>query len=189
MLVVDADLATVEEARAYQVEDVLFVRVSGTKPTACHVVTVEQSLLDVEPPSFLVRLSTDPRVRCKPGSAPYEEQRAFRIGTMRPQVIVHHADGELAVDVKDLTPELERVSAASGDRAASSFVDLDPEPQEAVGRSRDYDFGEAMRDAIDQLGEQGAGIPDWLSTYSVVSIGAEIGGIGGFNHLTVRVLG
>ncbi len=46
-----------------------------------------------------------------------------------------------------------------------------------------------MRDAIDQLGEQGAGIPDWLSTYSVVSIGAEIGGIGGFNHLTVRVLG
>jgi len=91
--------------------------------------------------------------------------------------------------VKDLTPELERVSAASGDRAASSFVDLDPEPQEAVGRSRDYDFGEAMRDAIDQLGEQGAGIPDWLSTYSVVSIGAEIGGIGGFNHLTVRVLG
>ena len=186
MQIVDADLATVDQARAYQIEDVLIVRVAGTKPTACHVVTLEQSLLTVEPPAFLIRLSTDPRVRCTPDPASFEEQRAFRVGILRPQVIVHHAAGELSVDVEDLTPALE---SASRESLGGSLFDLEPQAYEAVGRSRDYDLGEAMRAAIAQLPPQGIGIPDWLSTYTVVSIGAEIGGIGGFNHLTVRVSG
>lgn len=186
MQIVDAELATVDQARAYQIEDVLIVRVAGTKPTACHVVTLEQSLLTVEPPAFVTRLSTDPRVRCTPDPASFEEQRAFRVGILRPQVIVHHAAGELSVDVEDLTPGLEN---AGGAGLGGSLFHLDPQPHEAVGRSRDYDLGEAMRAAIAQLPPQGAGIPDWLSTYTVVSIGAEIGGIGGFDHLTVRVLG
>jgi hypothetical protein len=189
--IVDAALATVQEARAYQVQDVLLVRASGQKPTACHVVTLEQSLLDVEPPAFLVRLSTDPRMRCRPEAPPvqFEEQRAFRVGTVRPGIVVHHAAGELSVDVEDLTPQLEGIAAAPDGRDGSSFFDLDGEPHEAVGHSGAYDLGEALRAAIDQLPPQGAGIPDWLSTYSVVSIGAEIGGIAGFNHLTVRVSG
>ncbi len=40
----------------------------------------------------------------------------------------------------------------------------------------------AIRDAIAQLLPQGIGIADWLSIYSVMSIGAEIGGIAGVNH-------
>jgi len=40
-----------------------------------------------------------------------------------------------------------------------------------------------------QLPSQGSEIPDWLASYTVVSIGAEVGGIAGFNHLTVRVSG
>ena len=89
--------------------------------------------------------------------------------------------------MEDLTPQLGSVSGPR--RAGESIFDVDPGPHEAVGRSRDYDLGEAMRAAIAQLPPQGAGIPDWLSTYSVVSIGAEIGGIAGFDHLTVRVSG
>lgn len=187
MQIVDAELATVDQARAHQIEDVLVLRVSGMKPTACHVVTLEQSLLTVEPPAFLVRLSTDPRVRCTPDPAPFEEQCAFRVGPLRPQVIVHHAEGELEVDVEDLTAGIE---SATGERQlAPSIFDIEPEPHEAIGTSRGYDLGEAIQAAITQLPPQGAGIPDWLSTYTVVSIGAQIGGIAGFNHLTVRVSG
>ncbi|MCA1679719.1 MAG: hypothetical protein LC790_13650 [Actinobacteria bacterium] len=185
MKILEDALATVDEARAYQLEDVLIVRVSGVKPTACHLVTLEQSLLDVEPPAFLARLSIDPRLRCTPAPAQFEEARAFRVGTLRPAIVVHHAGDELTVEVQELKLPLE----AAGAPARSVLDDLNREPHEAVGRSRDYDLGEAMRDAISQLPVQGAGIPDWLSTYSVVSIGAEIGGIAGFNHLTVRVSG
>jgi hypothetical protein len=49
--------------------------------------------------------------------------------------------------------------------------------------------GAAIKDAIGKLPGRGAGIPDWLSTYSVVEIGAEIGGVAGFNRLYVRVSG
>jgi hypothetical protein len=63
------------------------------------------------------------------------------------------------------------------------------QPSEATGYSRAFDFAEAFRDAISQLPDQGAGILDWLSAYTVVAIGAEIGGIAGFNHMYVRVRG
>ena len=189
MQIVDEALATVEHSRAYQIEDVLLVRATGTKPTACHVVALERSLLDVEPPTFVARLSTDPRVRCTPEPALFEEQRAFRVGLLRPQVILHHRGGELTVAVEDLTPQLAGAKAETEERALGSLVDLGGEPREAVGYSRNYDLGEAMRDAIDKLGGQDGGIPDWLSSYSVVSIGAQIGGIAGFDHLTVRVSG
>ncbi len=190
MQIVDAALATVAQARAYQLEDVLLVRVSGEKPTACHIVALEQGVLDVEPPAFIARLSTDPRLRCAPDPVPFEHQRAFRVGTLRPQIRVHHAGGELNVDVEDLTPGLQgRMGVARERGAGGSILEVDREPQEAIGFSRAYDLGEAIQDAIRQLPPQGAGIPDWLSTYSVVSIGAEIGGIAGFNHLKVRVSG
>lgn len=190
MQIVDATLATVARARAYQLDDVLLVLVSGEKPTGCHIVTLEQSPLDVEPPAFIARLSTDPRVRCTPDPVPFEHQRAFRVGTLRPQISVHHAGGELNVEVEELTPDVPgRRAVAPERRAAGSILDVEREPQEAIGFSRAYDLGEAIQDAVRQLPPQGAGIADWLSTYTVVSIGAEIGGIAGFNHLKVRVLG
>lgn len=189
MQIVDEGLATVDLARAYQVEDVLLVRASGTKPTACHVVALEQSLLDVEPPAFVARVSTDPRVRCTADSAPFEEHRAFRVGTLRPQVLVRHSGGELTVDVEDLTSDIEAIGAGANDQAGSSLFGVGNETHEAVGYSVDYDLGEAMREAMAQLPSQGSEIPDWLASYTVVSIGAEVGGIAGFNHLTVRVSG
>lgn len=191
MQIVDTALANVEKARAYQFDDVLLVRACGEKPTGCHIVTLEQSLLDVEPPAFIARLSTDPRVRCRPEPVAFEEQRAFRLGSLRPRISIHHGGGELLVDVENLTPEAEadNLAAAPEGRARTSIFNIDREPQEAIGLSRTYDLGEAIHDAIKQLPPQGAGIPDWLSTYTVISISAEIGGIAGFDHLKVRVVG
>ena len=64
MEIVEQELATVEQADAYQSGDVLIVRVAGKRPTACHIVSIEASLLDVEPPAFAVRMRIDPRARC-----------------------------------------------------------------------------------------------------------------------------
>lgn len=188
MQISEEDLAYVEQARAHQIDDVLLVRLAGTRPTACHSVTIERSLLDVEPPAFVARLSMDPRMRCTPDPAPFEVQQAFRIGMLRETVIVHHRDGQLSVDVENLTPADAAQTHPSG-AAGRLVLDFDARPADAVGYSRAYDLGEAIREAIAQLPPQGPGIPDWLSTYSVVSIGVEIGGIAGFNHLKVRVAG
>ncbi len=191
MYISEEELASVERAKAYQLDDVLLVLLAGTKPTACHLVTIERSLLDVEPPAMVARLSMDPRVRCTSDPAPYEVQQAFRIGVLREQVIVHHRDGQLNVDVTSVSSPVDSaqtVAPAAASVGASVF-DIDTQPAEAVGYSRNYDLAEAVRDAIAKLPAQGGQIPDWLSTYSVTSIGVEIGGIAGFNHLKVHVSG
>lgn len=188
MRIVEEDLATVDQAKAYQIDDVLLVRLAGTKPTACHIVSVERSLLDVEPPAFIARMSIDIRARCRPEPAPFEVYQAFRVGLRRDGVLVHHGGGQLEVTVEELSPQTE-AEPLVGRTGGGSVFDGDGEPGEAVGYSRAYDLGEAIRDAIDKLPPQGANIPDWLSTYTVLSIGAEIGGIAGFNHLKVHVRG
>ncbi|CAA9303199.1 MAG: hypothetical protein AVDCRST_MAG61-1205 [uncultured Friedmanniella sp.] len=188
MHIVEDALATVDNARAYQFEDIVFLQLSGTKPTGCHLVIIERGLPDVEPPAFLARLATDPRVRCTADSVPYEVQGAFRIGVAREQVLVHHADGPLEVAVEAIRGE-EATLGPEGRSSSPVLIDPDQGPAEATGYSRSFDYGEALRDAIAKLPYRGGNLPDWLSTYSVVSVGAEIGGIGGFNHLVVRVAG
>jgi len=190
MHIVEDTLATVQEARAYQIDDVLLVRLSGTKPNACHFVIIERGMLDVEPPAFLARLATDPRVRCTPDEAPYEVQGAFRIGVQRDQVLVHHSGGELEVTVETLTPDgQETLIRRGGPDSPPILLDPDSDPAEATGYSGSFDIQEALNDAIAKLPPRGGSIPDWLSTYTVVSIGAEFGGIAGRHHLVVRVTG
>ncbi len=192
MQVFEDDLAVVDQAKAYQIDDVLLVLVNGMKPSACHEVSLERSLLDVEPPAFIARVALDPRRRCVPDPlpAPFEVQAAFRIGGVRPEVIVHHSGGPLTVQVESVDPPADSGAPGASRAAAGGTSILEPAgPSEAVGYSRSYDLAEAIRDAIGQLPPQGLGIPDWLSSYTVMSIGVEIGGIGGFDHLKVHVSG
>lgn len=44
----ERELANVETAKAYQVGDLLLVRIAGEKPNGCHFLDLERSLLDVE---------------------------------------------------------------------------------------------------------------------------------------------
>lgn len=188
MRIVEDWLATVDRAVAHQIGDVLILRVTGTKPTACHIVTLERSLLDVEPPAFIARMTMDPAARCAQVTAPFEEVAAFRVGTLRPEVLLHHGGGEMTVEVEELHPS-STLARPSGGAAGTGIFDVEREPVDAVGRSRSYDFAEALREAVDQLPAQHPEIPDWLSTYTVVSIGVHRGGIGGFDHLVVHVRG
>lgn len=174
-------LAHVEEARAYYFADHVLLTITGEKPDPCHFVDIEKSLLTVEPPGFIARWYVRPGP-CADVVTPYAYQELFFIGIKRETVKLHHAGGELEVPVQDLTQGLEEGSALAE-------LVLGGPPSEATGYSDSFDFAEAFRDAISQLPDQGAGIPDWLNTYEVISIGAEIGGIAGFNRMYVRVRG
>jgi hypothetical protein len=180
--------ASVREARAYQIGEFLLLQIAGDLPSPCHLVDIERSPLDVEPPQFAARLSVRLDAKCAQVLTPYEHADAFHIGGPRDEVTLHSAEGELAVRVQDLKPDWDpgEVAESAGTGLLASYLG---EPGEAIGYSNAYDLGEAMRDAIAQLPPQGGGIPDWLARYEVVSIGAEIGGIAGLNRLCVKVRG
>lgn len=186
MEIVEEQLADVSEARAYHIDDVLVLQVAGTRPSACHLVTLERAWTDVEPPSFVARMSIDPRARCAPLDQPFDATQAFRIGVHREEVLVRHAGGELTVPVQSL----EASAGLAGRRADPPLlIDLpQAEPQEATGYSTSWDLQEAMRDAIAQLPKR-TDVTDWLYHYTVVEVGAEVGGIAGFNRLRVTVRG
>ncbi|WP_454084597.1 hypothetical protein [Georgenia sp. Marseille-Q6866] len=185
MRIVESELATVDRARAYQLGDVLVLQVAGTRPTACHLVSLERALADVEPPSFVARMSIDPLAKCAAVVADFEVAQAFRTGGYREAVVVHHAGGEFSVEVTALDAG-ERLGVVQEGRPPIELPQT--EPSEAVGYSSSWDLQEAMRDAIAQLPRRDD-ISDWLYHYEVVEVGAEIGGIAGFNRMRVTVRG
>src|SRR5699024_8897036 len=119
----------------------------------------------------------DPRARCRTDLPPvdFDVVQGFRVGTAREEVLVHHAGGELAVPVTAVAVEGEGEGdgAAEGDAPAMGARSTgasprprppllpQPEPSEAVGYSRDYDLGEAIKDAVRQLPDQAPGFNDW----------------------------
>jgi len=177
----DWSLAHVEEARAYYFADHLLLTIVGQKPDPCHSVDLERSLLTIEPPEFIARWYAHSGP-CPDVVTPYAYQEVFFVGGKRETVKLHHADGDFQVSVQELTQKVDEDPA----RAELALGNL---PSEATGYSDAWDLAEAFRDAIRQLPDRGVGIPDWLYTYEVTSIGAEIGGIAGFNRMYVKVRG
>jgi hypothetical protein len=186
---VKRDLANVQAARGYQVGGHLVLQIAGEKPSPCYEVDIEQSPTEIFPPEFLATQWTDPGGICPEVGVPYERVEAFELANLAGQSIaLRTAGGEIAVEVEDVGT-LQAPALAATKAHSISIADVVGPPAEAVGHSRNYDLGEAIRDAIDQLPTRGEGIRDWLAHYEVVKIGAEVGGIGGFNHLYVRVRG
>lgn len=76
---------------------------------------------------------------------------------------------------------------------SSSAQETGPNDEGAVatgvskGGPTGWSFEEAFNDAIAQLGSAAPSIPDWLDSYTVVEIGARLGGVAGFNDLLVTV--
>lgn len=186
MAIFDTELAQVDQARAYHIGEYLLLRVAGELPTACHQPFLQRSLLTVEPPAFGAGAYIHPNMRCALQMTPYEHQDVFRIGPKRDTVVLHHAEGEMSVEVEELTPRDDGAGLAA---TGVVLPDQPVERPEAVGYSAGYDFGEALRDAIGKLPPQCPDVPDWLSTYTVVSTRVEVGGIAGFNRLAVTVQG
>ena len=188
-------LAQVDGAKAYQIDDLLLLRVSGELPTPCHTAFLQQSLLTVEPPTLAAGWLIRPDVRCAQVLTPYEHHGVFMIGSKRETIRLHHAGGELTVNVEDLTREEDSPEASGrpsgvGPRPLPSWPDRPaPAPPGLWATRRTSTSGRRSEDAIDKLPPQSTQIPDWLGTYTVVSIHAEVGGIGGFDRLAVKARG
>ncbi len=175
-------LADVVNVKAYHVNDVILILINGEKPTPCHEVGIEKSLLTSEPPTFYAYFEWDNDVTCPAVVTPYSDQFAFRIGGARDEVLLHTAAGEQRVAVEKLTlSSPDEASPEFGRRPSISLT-------ETTGYSKGFELKEALQDAIAALPKPPQ-IPDWLATYEVLSIKVEIGGIAGFNHLAVRVRG
>lgn len=165
--------------------------------TACYIdAYFVRSPLAVEPPVFLLRQkhNDNPGIRCTdavhtlphPVRADFPWSRPARPPEI---VVVRDQSGDHHVPVK-----VARQAAAGGEGAlADAAFGIVPSPpgasvRQAFGFSEAYDLGEAIRDAIENLPPGPPGFPDQLFDFKVVYIGAEIGGIAGFNRLKVSVV-
>lgn len=64
-----------------------------------------------------------------------------------------------------------------------------PLPTIKRGYSNTFNLEEALHDAMSKIPDRGGDIVDFLATYSVIGIGAEVGGIAGLNRMFVDVQG
>jgi hypothetical protein len=183
MIDMNWSLAHVEEARAFHFDVYMSIHIAGRMPDPCHSVDIQRNYLTTEPPEFIAKWGW-PQGFCAAVITPYAVQEVFRVGEKRETVKLHHEGGVMEISVED-----HALQPGDGDPTTSAALLAQASPREATGYSDAFDFAEAFRDAISHLPDQGGGIPDWLSTYVVVEIGAEIGGIAGFNHMYVRVRG
>jgi hypothetical protein len=182
----DAQLAQVQTAKAFQVGDYTVLVIAGEKPTPCHQVDIELLPIRIFPPEFRATLTVDQAATCVDMVAPYERAEAFPFSDLAgQQLTIEAADGNVEVTVEKVEVDLSVGTEGPG----ASIDDIVGPPAVAIGYSDDYDFGAAIKDAIGKLSPRGGGIPDWLAHYRVVEIGADVGGIAGFNRLYVKVSG
>jgi hypothetical protein len=180
----ETQLAQVDTAKGFQVGQYTVLVIAGEKPTACHIVDLEMKPIEIFPPEFRATLTTNPAARCTQVVVPYERAEAFPFSDLAGErVTIEAAGGDVEVTIEQVD---EDVSVAAGQPGAR-LDDIVGPPTIAIGYSDDFDVGVAIRDAMGKLPSRGGGIPDWLETYSVVEIGAEVGGIAGFNRLFVKV--
>lgn len=182
----DTQLAQVETAKAFQVGQYTVLVLAGEKPTPCHQVDIELLPIRIFPPEFRAKLTVDRSQFCTDNVVPYERAEAFPFADLAGErLTVEAAGGNVEVTVEKVEVDLSVATEEPG----ASIDDIAGTPVVATGYSDDYDVGAAMKDAIDKLPARGGGIPDWLAQYRVVEIGAEIGGIAGFNRLYAKVSG
>ena len=193
MLLNACSLAQRKLVQAFYHNGTLAMFATGSVPTPCHAVTITRALLAVDPPQFAL-------VQCRRGGicsevvTAYTVSQLFAIGTYRPVVAVTHAGGQDNVAVEHIREYHShgQMSPLGGEvplpyvfppsTARKSSTD-----GSATGYSSTFDFGEAMREAIAALPLPQQPYQDQLTSITVVEVGAEFGGIAGFQHLFVRV--
>jgi len=167
------ELANVKSASAFYIGGNLILSVSGDKPTPCYRVRIEESLLPVEPPTFIVQQQPTGGI-CPQIVTPYTRTAVFFIGVYRETVDVVSASGTKSVKVVKV---LETA-------AAQSVAAKAPKHREATGYSADFSFEDAFQDAISKLPPL---YPDELQNFVVTETGAVIGGFLGLRTMFVKV--
>jgi hypothetical protein len=172
------ELADLDEARAFWTGDQLLLTANGTMPQSCWAVDVQQNLLTVWPPEFVLARYRTASI-CLEVITPFNVAEYFRLESRPESVVLHHRDGRTDVSVEDLSADQVALLGV----LAAGTADFD----EATGVSRSMSFDEAFADALAQLPPRKPSFPDQMSTVTVTETGAWFGGVAGFHHLFVRI--
>src|SRR5258706_6553054 len=164
------ELAHVKKAVAVYYGGHLTLSVSGDNPTPCYRVRIEQSLLPVEPPTFIVERQTTGGP-CPDVITPYQRTAVFFIGGYRETIDVISRDGTKSVKVVKLD-------------ATKGLAEKAPAHRTATGYSASFSFEDAFEDAISKLPPL---FPDEVQHFVVTETGAVVGGFLGLKTLFVTV--
>ncbi len=186
--------ARTESIRAFYQGRRLFIVASGRKPTPCHRVDITQLAIRIHPAEYAVRWRQEGF--CIEVETPYRVVESFPVSENPGTIRVHNAEGpqDVAVEERAWDPHPGLGPDPAGPAGVTAMAgDADgeaPEGETATGYSASWDFGEALRDAVDSLPVRPSGIADELLDFRVVASGALVGGFPGFHHLyvTVRLL-
>jgi hypothetical protein len=171
-------LAHRKSIQAFYFGQFLLIVAEGDLPTPCYDVTIEQNLLTVEPPEFILK-SCRTGGFCPAVITPYKTSKLFPRKSRPSEVVVHHADGSDHVKVEYLGEKSDFSTSLGGGYGAGD--------EEASGRSRNLSFDEAFADALKNLPPRTPTNPDELEVVVVTEIRGEFGGIAGFHDLVVKV--
>jgi hypothetical protein len=183
--------AETESIDAFYHAGVLFITAMGSKPNSCYEVDIERLPIRIFPPQYAVRWREKP---CGDEREVHYRVLETFVAPASETVTVHDASGPRDVPVRmlDFHPGLgpDPVSPAAGTAMlhASRPGAADAEQETSTGYSASWDFGEALRRAVEGLPKRPTpGMTDELFRWEVVSSGAVKGGFAGFHHLYVTV--
>ena len=171
------------ELRAFRLPgNHLLVTAQGDNPTPGYVVDLEQSLIKIFPPQWVLRRRRLPGIFPQV-ETPYQYSEIVSYPADQKTIRIHHADGFDDVAIEDLDAR----TAQFASTVTSSYQTAPEGSAEATGFSSNLSFDEAFADALANLPEPKEPVADQLQRIQVLETGALLGGIVGFRHLFVRV--
>lgn len=175
--------ATRQELRAFRLpSNHLLITARGENPTPGYAVDVEQSVIKIFPPQFVLRRRQLPGIWPQVVS-PYQYSEIVSYPAEQKTIKIHHAEGSDDVVIEPLDERTARFTATVSRTAQTAPEGSD----EATGFSSKLSFDEAFADALANLPEPKEPVADQLQRITVQETGALLGGIVGFHHLFVRV--
>ncbi len=160
----------------------VLILAEGENPTPGYEVDVEQSLIKIFPPQFVLRRRQLPGIFPQVVT-PYRYSEIVSYPADQKIVKIHHADGFDDTRIEELDERTARYTAT----VVSSTQTAPEGSDEATGFSSNLSFDEAFADALNNLPEPKEPVADQLQRITVQETGALLGGIVGFHHLFVRV--
>lgn len=183
--------ARTESIRAFYHGQRLLIVASGRRPTPCHRVDIAQLAIRIHPAQYAVLWRQEGF--CIEVETPYSVMESFPVAENPGTIRVHNAEGpqDVAVEERAWDPHPGLGPDPAGPAGAMAMAGdaggEAPEGETATGYSAAWDFGEALRNAVDSIPVRPGTIADELFNYRVVASGALIGGLLDFHHLYVTV--
>ncbi len=171
------------ELRAFRLpSNHLLVAARGENPTPGYAVDLEQSLIRIFPPQFVLRRRQLPGFWAQVVT-PYQRSEIVSYPAEQSTIRIHHAEGFDDTTIEELDERVARFTST----VSSNYQTAPEGSDEATGFSANLSFDEAFADALANLPEPKEPVADQLQRIEVQETGALLGGIVGFHHMFVRV--